>query len=96
LATDGGALLAQDGGDAGFGDAVASADPLGGFAGFVVMDDVGDVFGGQEALRPEPDLKLFARALIEVAMEDAKEREDRSAACARRPAQGSRPQRVSA
>jgi hypothetical protein len=43
-------LLAEDGGDSCLGDAVASADLLGGFAGFVVMHDVGRVFGVQEAL----------------------------------------------
>ena len=34
----------------GFGDAVAIADPLGGFAGFVAVHDVGDIFRAQEAL----------------------------------------------
>jgi hypothetical protein len=50
LATDGNALVAEDGGDAGLGDAVAIADPLGGFARFVAVHDVGDILKTQEAL----------------------------------------------
>lgn len=51
LATDGNALLTENTGDGGLGNAVVSADLLGGFAGFVAIDDVGDVGGAQEAFR---------------------------------------------
>jgi hypothetical protein len=51
LAADSDALLAEDGGNPGLGDAVASADLLSGFATFVASCDVGDVLGGQEAFR---------------------------------------------
>ncbi len=47
LAADRDALLTEDRGNTSLGDAVASADLLGGFAGFVAMHDVGDVLGGQ-------------------------------------------------
>jgi len=50
LAADGDAVFPRDGGNSGLGDAVAIANLVGGFAGFVPMDDVGDVLGGQEAL----------------------------------------------
>jgi len=51
LATDGYALLAEYGGDAGLGDAVARADLLRRVSGLVFLHDLGDIAGGQEALR---------------------------------------------
>jgi hypothetical protein len=46
LAADGGALLSEDRGHSGLGDALAIADLLGGFASFVSIHDVGNVIGG--------------------------------------------------
>jgi hypothetical protein len=51
VATDGDALLAEYGCDAGFGDAVVSTDLLSRVAGHVLIHDVIDIFGAQEALR---------------------------------------------
>lgn len=49
LAADGDALRTQDGGQSGLGDAVATADLLGGLTGLVTVHDVGDVLSAQEA-----------------------------------------------
>ncbi|WP_157932907.1 hypothetical protein [Mycobacteroides abscessus] len=51
MATDGDALITEDGGNAGLGDAVAGTDVLRGLAGFIPGHDVGDVLGGEETLR---------------------------------------------
>ena len=42
--------LTEEGGHPGLGDSVASAYPLGAFASFVAVRDVGDIMGGQETL----------------------------------------------
>ena len=46
LTAKGGAPIPEDGSDAGLGDAVAIADLLDGFASFIPLHDIGDVFGG--------------------------------------------------
>jgi hypothetical protein len=51
LAADGDALLTEHRGHPGFGDAAASTDLLRRVSGLVFLHDVGDIIGGQEALR---------------------------------------------
>lgn len=51
LAAEGATVLAEHGGNASLGDAIAIADLLGGFTGFVQIYDVGDILGGKEAFR---------------------------------------------
>jgi hypothetical protein len=45
LAADSDVVVAEDGGDAGFGDAIVGGDLLGGVAGFVLFGDVRDIIG---------------------------------------------------
>jgi hypothetical protein len=51
LTADSDALFAEHVGDASLGDAVALADLLGSLSRLVAVHDIGDIVGGQEALR---------------------------------------------
>jgi len=58
LAADGDALLTENSGDTGLGDAIDVANLLSGFASFVAVHDIGNILGGQEALRARVSLIL--------------------------------------